>query len=323
MEKNIRLSQVISTYIDKLDIIGDVHGCYYTLIDLLKKLGYQRQNNVWQHPARLAVFIGDYIDRGLNTRQTLKLIKSMVDNGKAIALLGNHEFNFIAINTLDETGKPYREPHKIRQHKATLDSIPEEERQFWIEWFKTLPLLFETEKLRVIHAAWIDDKVQFIKQHYPTLSLNDNLPQSLRRGTEYFNAINCLLKGPELKNFEHLPIDEKYKQHSGLRIKWWINFTGHPTLDEIIIDPMPKMPAPDEFFDVVKPYPKDAKPLIIGHFTIPEKPHIISGNLTCIDFAAYKKKWLAAYRFNGEKHFTQDNLVYVPYNSNDQIIEWS
>ncbi len=323
MEKNIHLSQVLYTYTDNLDIIGDVHGCYFTLIDLLKKLGYEQKNNVWQHPTRIAVFIGDYIDRGLNTLQTLELIKAMVDAGKAIALLGNHEFNFIAINTLDENGKPYREPRKIRQHKATLESIPEDKRQYWIDWFKTLPIFIETEKLRIVHAAWIDEKIQFIKQHYPTLTLNDNLRQSLRRGTEYFNALNCLLKGPELKNLDKLPIDDNYKQHSGLRIKWWINFSEHPTLDEIIIDPMPKIPAPAEFFDVVKPYPNDAKPLIIGHFTIPEKPHILSDNVTCIDFAAYKKKWLAAYRFSGEKHFIPDNLIFVPYNSKDPIIEWS
>ena len=323
MEKNIHLSQVLSTYTDKLDIIGDVHGCYFTLIDLLKKLGYHKKNNIWQHPSRLAIFIGDYIDRGLNTLQTLELIKNMVDNGKAIAILGNHEFNFIAINTLDENGKPYREQRKIRQHKATLESIPIQKRQFWINWFKTLPFFIETNKLRIIHAAWIDEKIEFIKQNYPSLTLNDNLKLSLKRGTAHFKAINCLLKGPELKDIDALPIDEKYKQHSGLRIKWWLDFTEHPTLDDIIVDPMPKIPVPNEFFKIVKPYPKDAKPLIIGHFTIAEKPHILSQNLTCIDFAAYKKKWLAAYRFNGEQIFSENNLVYVPYNPQDPIIEWS
>ena len=37
--------------------IGDIHGCYYTLIDLLQKIDYQSGRDT-------LIFLGDYIDRG-------------------------------------------------------------------------------------------------------------------------------------------------------------------------------------------------------------------------------------------------------------------
>ena len=47
------------------DLIGDVHGCALTLEHLLDRLGYKRQGGVWRHPSRMAVFVGDIIDRAV------------------------------------------------------------------------------------------------------------------------------------------------------------------------------------------------------------------------------------------------------------------
>ncbi|MGZ4860451.1 MAG: AAA family ATPase, partial [Candidatus Angelobacter sp.] len=48
------------------DIIGDIHGCYDELLQLLDKLGYAKdENGTTQPPAgRKAVFVGDLVDRG-------------------------------------------------------------------------------------------------------------------------------------------------------------------------------------------------------------------------------------------------------------------
>ncbi len=320
MAKNIPHLQVLSTFTDKLDIIGDIHGCYFTLLDLLRKLGYQEIDGIWQHPGRLAVFIGDYIDRGLYTHQVLKLIKKMVENHKAIALLGNHEYNFVAINTYAPDGQPYRSLKKLKQHQATLKSIPQPQINFWVEWFKTLPFFIELEKIRIVHAAWDNGYVKFLSDHYPTLSLRDRMPQSLSRHSADFVAINYLLKGPELKNVEQLPIDSRYKEFSGLRIKWWEKFDHKPTLNDILVDPMPDIPAPEEFYSLYKPYPPDEKILFFGHYTLPGSPEILQKNLTCVDYSAYKKNKLVAYRYNGEPELNNSNFVWVEYNPGDVIL---
>ena len=62
-------------------IIGDVHGCYKTLVSLLKKL-----------PKNAKVcFVGDLIDRGSNSKDVIELVKA----NNYDCVLGNHELFFI------------------------------------------------------------------------------------------------------------------------------------------------------------------------------------------------------------------------------------
>lgn len=75
----------------KFDIIGDIHGYALELVRLLKKLGYVYDNGFYEHPEpdRKAIFVGDFIDRGPKIRETLSIVKAMVDNGTAKAVMGN------------------------------------------------------------------------------------------------------------------------------------------------------------------------------------------------------------------------------------------
>src|SRR5687768_13257785 len=131
------------------DLIGDVHGHAEVLKKLLKTLGYQEINGIWRHAERKAIFVGDYIDRGLQIRETLKLVKDMSDAGHAIALLGNHEYNALAFNHRDEHGNYLREHNEknYRQHKDTILQFKTHEKEWerYLAWFKTLPIYFETE----------------------------------------------------------------------------------------------------------------------------------------------------------------------------------
>ena len=78
------------------DIIGDIHGHHRTLEALLGQLGYVVSDGVWRHSSRQVVFLGDFIDRGPNIRETLSIVKAMVDNDAAYAVLGNHEYKALA-----------------------------------------------------------------------------------------------------------------------------------------------------------------------------------------------------------------------------------
>ena len=76
------------------DIIGDVHGCFDELVDLLRTLGYQVDADVptATPPAgRRAIFLGDLVDRGPGIAAVLKLVMSMVHAGTALCVPGNHE----------------------------------------------------------------------------------------------------------------------------------------------------------------------------------------------------------------------------------------
>lgn len=83
------------------DIIGDVHGCFDELVDLLTNLGYsiEKQANGDGVPAytaqppegRKAIFLGDLVDRGPKIPEVLKLAMSMVAAGTALCVPGNHD----------------------------------------------------------------------------------------------------------------------------------------------------------------------------------------------------------------------------------------
>lgn len=62
-------------------VIGDVHGCYQPLQQLLGVL--PKNDHV--------VFCGDVINRGPKTTSAMKLVWSLVTAGQATWLLGNHE----------------------------------------------------------------------------------------------------------------------------------------------------------------------------------------------------------------------------------------
>ena len=88
------------------DIIGDVHGCFDELVALLERLGYQVTRpsagrgaddgfSVSHPQGRRAVFVGDLVDRGPGVVDVLKLVMSMVTDGTALCVAGNHESKLV------------------------------------------------------------------------------------------------------------------------------------------------------------------------------------------------------------------------------------
>ena len=87
------------------DIIGDVHGCFDELVDLLTQLGYsvETQSNgqasrgysVKPPEGRKAVFLGDLVDRGPKIPEVLRLVMSMVEAGTALCVPGNHDIKLM------------------------------------------------------------------------------------------------------------------------------------------------------------------------------------------------------------------------------------
>ena len=136
-------------------IIGDVHGCYDTLLALINKLPKEAE----------IVFVGDLIDRGENSKKVIKLIR---DNNY-LCVLGNHEEMMIdAIKELKEGWKITSTGWSFNGYAPTMESY---NRDFDnkdllndIEWLKTLPkyLKFDEEdekgrKLIVSHAPCLDE----------------------------------------------------------------------------------------------------------------------------------------------------------------------
>jgi protein phosphatase len=86
------------------DIIGDVHGCFDELTELLGKLGYDidvfetgaETPIAARHPeGRTALFVGDLCDRGPRNVDVLRLAMGMVAAGTGACVIGNHDFKLL------------------------------------------------------------------------------------------------------------------------------------------------------------------------------------------------------------------------------------
>ena len=67
----------------KMVALADIHGCYRTLEALLKKLDSFRYGKF--------IFLGDYIDRGPDSKSVLELLIDFREDHDTIRLRGNHE----------------------------------------------------------------------------------------------------------------------------------------------------------------------------------------------------------------------------------------
>lgn len=70
----------------KIFAIGDIHGCYDKLRELMERIPYDPQQDT-------LVFLGDYIDRGPQSREVLTyLCQLRREAEKVVMLMGNHEY---------------------------------------------------------------------------------------------------------------------------------------------------------------------------------------------------------------------------------------
>jgi len=302
----------------RYDIIGDIHGHADTLRALLKKLGYVETNGVYCHPERLVIFVGDFIDRGPKIRETLQIVRAMVDAGTALAVMGNHEYNALCFHTRNGYGGFLR-PHtkaKAEQHQATLDQIakpfPDEWKE-WLEWFKTLPLFLDLGRLRVVHACWDNEQIAVL---HASNRLSDGLLRaSATKGTPEYDAIEVLLKGKEIK----LPDGHTFTTKDGqirheIRVKWWVPADGrtYHALSLPTYDTAPKVPVPASK-SLEGGYATKEPPVIVGHYwLVPAKPARLAPNIACVDYSvATEGGMLVAYRWDGEDEIYPSRFVYT------------
>ncbi|MEO0413917.1 MAG: metallophosphoesterase family protein [Verrucomicrobiota bacterium] len=64
--------------------VGDIHGCYRALSTLIEQIAPQPGKDS-------IIFLGDYVDRGPDTKSCLELLISLEAKGIATCLRGNHE----------------------------------------------------------------------------------------------------------------------------------------------------------------------------------------------------------------------------------------
>jgi hypothetical protein len=297
----------------KIDFIGDVHGHAVELALLLIKLGYDNNKGYFSHPdERTVVFVGDFIDRGLQIRETLEIVKRMCDNGTAKAVMGNHEYNAILFHTKNKTMGGYYREHgykEINQHIETLRQFQHhpKEWEMYLDWFKDLPLYIETESYRVVHAYWNKEHVDFLKNN-PIKWDVDWFEKVTQKDSKEYKVVEDLLKGKEheLTDGHHFYDADNIKREK-CRVKWWHSSDGNVMNDEYLFN-CPSILKGIEFKGYVEKIP-DEIPIFFGHYWLKEEnPTISKSNAKCLDFSVAKNGHLVAYSLDKKEPKTQVSL---------------
>jgi len=303
------------------DIIGDIHGHSRSLETILEKLGYQKKAGVYHHTSRKAVFLGDFVDRGDFQCEVVNLVRSMVDSGTALAVMGNHEFNAIAFFTSDPDAGGYLRPHSeknTKQHQAFLDAYEDSPAEYenTINWFKTLPLWLDLGDLKIIHACWDKHEISEILKyqdgdHYLS---EDLLRMSCRKGTWQYTAIETILKGKEIA----LKPGASFKDKDGnvrhnIRVRWWDKRVT--TYKDAFMGPeSARTHIPDDEIagDHLVEYSHEASPVFLGHYWMEGEPTPLAPNIACLDYSVAKSGGkLVAYRWDGEQTLSPDKFKWV------------
>jgi protein phosphatase len=136
------------------DIIGDVHGCFDELVELLRQLGGSVDETAFTvQPAngRKLVFVGDLVDRGPKITQVLKLVMSAVAGGTALCVPGNHDVKLMR----KLRGREVQITHGLAESLAQLANEPEDFRKRVAEFIDDLVshYVLDDGKLVVAHAG--------------------------------------------------------------------------------------------------------------------------------------------------------------------------
>lgn len=297
------------------DIIGDIHGNAEALKGLLYKLGYRKSGLSWTSPSsRKIIFVGDFIDRGKDQVEAIRIARELIESDRAMAVMGNHELNSIAWYY----GYRPDTPKNRKQHQAFLQQIDDRSQQHTeaIRWFLTLPLWLDLPEIRVVHACWDPQSLKTLGQKLEGAVLNRDQIELATKGTsnafdangqkgeenELFSAVETLLKGLEVA----LPEPHSFRDKDGherchVRLKWWLEPPAsyrEASMTKLDPDePAFEKPIPNG----VLPSYDNLKPLFLGHYWQTGIPKTLSPKIACVDYSAGKGGPLVAYCWRGEE----------------------
>lgn len=118
--------------------IGDLQGCLDPLRALLARIDAQAPAD------EPLLFVGDLVNRGPQSLATLRFVRQLCDQGRAQALLGNHDLHLLAA------------AHGIRPLHAddTLQEILDApDRAALLDWLRHRPLAIERDGALFVHAG--------------------------------------------------------------------------------------------------------------------------------------------------------------------------
>ena len=303
------------------DIIGDIHGCFDELVELLKELGYeistQSDGEIVVEPpqGRKAIFVGDFVDRGPKVAEVLRLVMGMQKTGAAICVPGNHDIKLVRALR----GKNVKPTHGLAESLSQLENVPTEFKTQIAEFIDGLVshYVLDNGKLVVAHAGMkaelqgrASGRVREFALYGETTGETDEfgLPIRVDWADEYRGAATVV--------YGHTPVAEPEWVNRTINIDTGCVFGGKltalryperelvsvpahqtyyepskPLLDEVNISPSLKTQASDDVLDINDVLGKRAISTRLHHNITIREENTISA-LEVISRFAVNPKWL-------------------------------
>lgn len=158
-------------------VIGDVHGCYHSLLDLLEILPRNSRK----------IFVGDLCDRGLYSKEVFEL----VINNNYECVLGNHDQQFVDFAEVT-VFKEYKN-YWTNENTGGAATIKSYNNDFsllkkHVEWVKTLPTYILVDNVFITHGFGLYYfKHRFSPNNKSTFLTNRDLFECELTKSEVFN----------------------------------------------------------------------------------------------------------------------------------------
>ena len=163
-------------------VISDVHGCYYSLMDLIDKL--PKNANL--------IFVGDLIDKGAHNIKTVEY----VINNKHLCVLGNHENFFINyiiesvgffIENKWNTNNNYGGKQTVNEYLNKPDLVKKH-----FLWVENLPLTIKIDNFLISHAFVLPYYKRIILPEFKVAILNNRMNSHFKKNWEIFDDYNII-----------------------------------------------------------------------------------------------------------------------------------
>jgi hypothetical protein len=247
----------------------------------------------------------------------------MVEQGSAVLLLGNHEYNAAGYVMPLASGEGYVYEHCAR-HEALLAETLEQFANHpndWREatdWFSHLPMFMQLQHFRAVHACWDSRLIgQYLEQHSGSQLCPEFLQAAGEPSSFASRFLGRITRGVSLR----LPDNHWITSSDGIkrrrfRAKFWVEKPDTYGDVEFQPDALPNALAKQLLSDADRAYMAhyraDQRPLFVGHYWQRGRPQPLSRNIACLDYSAVKSGQLVAYRMDNEQCLSADKFVSVP-----------
>jgi len=140
--------------------IGDIHGCFDSFKDLI-------ENEIKLQKNDTLVLLGDYIDRGLKSKEVIDYIINLQEQSYTVfPLIGNHEVMMLDSLKNEKTKELWiQNGGKETLKSFNINSISELSNKY-LDFFENLPYYYMHENYLFVHAGFNDNIINPFEDKY-------------------------------------------------------------------------------------------------------------------------------------------------------------